>query len=583
MPLDRFSTLSSLSDSRAERLSKFINGRTGKVGRTTIGVKRSMLQDGKGREVPAINERYLTPLYRGLKNAGPDLVDARHRQQEIWQGKNLDMDFAFKMALDTQQMYNNEAYSNLKAPTRFFCANVFRHYDPTVFNATITSGYAGIASAAWNKTLGPDYSYVRKSPPDGTAQSTIPAGLSVDLQSPYRYPLSGDWLSSRFNMQLLENTGWNLNPMKFKYATQPNQAPIIGGSGIETPQNVQVWANAPIIQYSGTSSGAGAQLFPTSSYPAQQSQQSSLLPSFDSDGKIIQSFPKDGYYKSQFNKGSVSYNFVNEGTNGACIDIVVIGIKKGLSSLGGKVIQNAFVDTVTSGYRNSTLGSIGAGVLDGRTLDAFAPITDARCEFLPDCCFKNGKSTRVNEIGSYPTNLMQRPFKVLSRDQFCIGGGQNRSFTVKLPRLNYDAREYMLIDEPPADNDGSNYVGIRDMTIMVMIGCSSTFAAKIEDGTSNVNAVIDHNAGDVLVSCTGTYSEQPHPVYYMPAERGSWINGVLERPNYEVPSGGTYPDIKTVDVSNLDQIHPGGADATTVDASVSAVGTVTSAPGNAGV
>lgn len=580
MPLDRFSTLSSLSDSHAERLSKSINGRTGKIGRTTIGVKRSMLQNGKGREVPAICERYLTPLYRGLKNAGPDLVDARYRQQEIWQGKNVDMDFAFKMALDTTNMYNNEYYANQKAPTRFFCANVFRHYDPTVYNTTVSSGYVGVASTMWNETLGPDYSYVRKLPPAGTAQSSVSAGLSVDLQSPYRYPLSGQWLNSRFNMQLLENTGWNLNPMKFKYDTQPNQNPILGGSGIETPQNVQVWANAPIIQYSGAGTTTS---FPSSSYPAQQSQQTSLVPSFDSNGKIIQGYPKDGYYKSQFNKGSVSYNFVNEGTNGACIDVVVVGIKKGRSSLGGKIIQKAFLDTVQSGYMNSTLGSIGAGVLDGRTLDPNAPLTDARTEFIPDCCFKNSKSTRTSIVTAADHNqINERPFKVLSRDQFIIGGGQNRSFTVKLPRMNYDAREYMLEPTTDGEYDGSVYYGIRDHTVMVMIGCSSTFAAKVEDGTSAINAVIDHNAGDVLVSCTGTYSEQPHPVYYMPAERGSWINGVLERPNYEIPSGGTYPDISTVDVSNLDQIKPGGSTATTIDASVSAVGTVSSSPANAG-
>lgn len=580
MPLDRFATLSSLSDSQAERLSKSINGRTGRVGRTTIGVKRSMLQDGKGSEVPAINERYLTPLYRGLKNAGPDLVDAASRQREIWQGKNVDMDFAFKMALDTQSMYNNEVYSNQKSPTRFFCANVFRHYDPTSYNADVTGGYSGAATSEWNETLGPDVSYVRRTPNNGTAQSTVSAGLSTDLQSPYRYPISGQWLYSRFNMQLLENTGWNLNPMKFKYLTQPNQNPIIGGSGIETPQNVQVWANAPIIQYSATSTTG---LAPSSSYPAQQSQQQTLLPSFDTDGKIIQQFPKDGYYKSQFNKGSVSYNFVNESTNGACIDIVVVGIKKGLSSLGGKVVKTNFVDVINSGYFTGTLGSLGAGVLDGRTLDPNAPLTDARTEFIPDMCFKNAKSIKTNIEASAPNATNERPFKVLSRDQFIIGGGQNRSFTVKLPRLNYDARNYCLTTTAQADLDGSKYHGIRDHTIMIMIGASSTFSAKVEDGTNNVNAVVDHNAGDVMVSVTGTYSEQPHPVYYVPGERGCWVNGVLERPTYELSAGATYPDIKTVDISNLDQIKPGGANPTTVDASVSEVGTVTSAPGNAGV
>lgn len=583
MSLDRRKTSSNLSDAAAEKLSKAINGRSGRFGKTTIGMKRSLLQDGKGAEVPAIHERYLMPLYKSIKNdKGPELVNAEYRQREIWQGKNVDMDFAFKMALDVSEMYRNQGYNSGLTATRFTCANVFRHYDASSFNPKVTGGYQGAATAKWNNYLGPDASLVRQGVPQGTAIQPLATGLDKNLLSPYRYPKNASFMYSRFNMQLLENTGWNLNPMKYKYDTQPaTDPPVIGGPDIETPDTVKVWPNAPIVSYEVISQGGAAtNTWPTSSYPSQQSQQVSGTPQFDTNNKIKERYVKDGYYRSQFNTGHVSYNFVNESTNGAVVDVVIIGIKKGHELPGGEALQSRFFDQVGQGYLNSSLSSVGAGVLDGKRLLQQGAWQDARNEFLPSNCFKNGPSIKTDISSTYQHT---RPFKVLGRDQFVVGGGQNRSYNLQLPRMNYDARDYMHTAEPYQLGAEEQWA-TRDHTIMVLIGCCSTFTAKLEVNPSNVpdSAIIDHNAGNVLMSVTGTYSEQPHPVYYCPAARSSWIQGVLERPTYKIPAGTNLPIVEAVDLANLDQQAPGGGTSTTVQGSISYVGPANADPDGAG-
>ena len=89
-------------------------------------------------------------------------------------------------------------------------------------------------------------------------------------------------------------------------------------------------------------------------------------------------------------------------------------------------------------------------------------------------------------------------------------------------------------------------------------------------------------ACNVLMSVTGTYSEQPHPVYYCPAARSSWIQGVLERPTYKIPAGTNLPIVEAVDLANLDQQAPGGSTSTTVQGSISYVGPANADPDGAG-
>ncbi len=585
--LDRSKTTSGgLSDYQAEKLSKRINGRTGRMGRTTVGMKRSLLQDGKGSEVPAVNERFLAPLYKSPFKSGPSLVDAEARQREIWQGKNVDMDFAFKMALDVSEMYRKSGYNTGSTPTRFTVANVFRHYDASSFNPFVTGGYAGAAHASWNNYLGPDSSLVRRQPPTGTALQATTAGLSDKLYSPYRYPKNGSFMFSRYNMQLLENTGWNLNPHKYKYATQPpTNPPTMGGPDIETPENVMVWPNAPITSYEIISQGGAAQYtFPSSSYPAQQSQTTSAVPSFDANNKIKEAFPKDGHYRSQFNQGSVAYNFVNESTNGAIVDIVVVGIKKGHALKGLSEMKGDFFDQVHSGFLNANLSSFGAGVLDGKRLLQQGAYQDARNEFLPDAIWKAARTPTISSGTTLQATAQSRPFKVISRDQFVVGGGQNRSYCLELPRMNYDARNYNQEEYAGSHKEGEYYWAGRDHTVCVLIGCSSTFAAKYEINASNApkSAVIDHNAGNVMMSVTGTYSEQPHPVYYVPGSRGSWIQGVLERPVFDIQTGTNLPIVEAVDISNLDQVAPSGGTGTSVQGSITYVGPANQDPTGAG-
>jgi len=511
----------------------------------------AQLIPGRGAELASSGMLVLAPIkFKTGEPPGPKLTSAYGRERLMYTPQTALQAFAFKMQLAQPDYIRDE--DETPPVTRFVVHNVFRH----VLAGPNNTGYSelpyGTGSVLWNQTLGPDRSFVRKAgsvfydvPGQGSAYSIPPAtsGLVNTLSSPFRYPVNGDFMFTRMTRQLMENLGWNANPLKFM-SVQPGSGDAVATSSL------QVYGNAV------ASNDALIYSMPNR-VPADATSPSQKGSSFG--------------YRSQNSQGKISYNFNNDGTNPVCVEIVITRVKKG-HQLTAVQLKESMVQAYETGYLNYSYANRNQANFSGAAPGPEDVTTNSRGPFLPAKALSNYKLTLLND-GQFQTNQSSHPWKQVARDQFIVSAGSTRNWSTSLQAMDYYANRYPQWQAPPPpepapgtfvpsaglDNE-SNCVD--DLSYIVSIAVSGVPAPYVEynkgdaypDATASLASVIDRRGTACSVSVTGAYKEVCHPVYLAQTHTDTYINGRLDIPMYDFPTTPAgVPQLTTNDIANIGQ------------------------------
>ena len=288
-------------------------------------------------------------------------------------------------------------------------------------------------------------------------------------------------------------------------------------------------------------------------------------------------------YHSQFGSGKLNYQFANDGTNPVCIDICVIGVKKGQTipiSLLEQICSYNYATHKFSSYKALNTGGYNAvDVVEPKTVDIDLAndewISDAKLPFIPSQCFKNPQSytDAIDQSGSgvpvwvteiLDTNNQGRinPFKVVKRDQFIISSGATRAWNTTLPSIKYRPQLYEDVEYPLdiTNTDSSKLsttadeysfilaIGAHGMAVPVEeIYPGTTIdqnGTTVDDFTVRKKSIMDRQASSCNVSVTGTYTETVHPAYAERVGDATFINGRMVEPYFsdELHSTPKIPD-----------------------------------------
>jgi len=494
-----------------------LRGTAGMATPITQSMKPAQLIPGRGAELFVNQTNVEAPIkFKTGELSTKRKVDAFAREAALYKSQAVAHAFAFKaILLDPSYIRSGESLPI----NRFVCHNVFRHNVPETTNVSAVVGSKfGTTDVTWNNSLGPDASQVRKQPPLGTAVSAFPAGttgLNINLNTPYRYPQNGDVLYSRMNRQTLENLGWNANPIKMR-SIEP------GAALTPTVTTMEVYDNASLV-----TTAAG----PASSIPNQCPVQTTSTGS-DQAGPSF-------FYRSQMGIGEICYNFINDGLNPICVDVVITRLKKSQEIGGGALVYenaiNQMVQSYQKGYMNYATQNQNQANFAGDAPQEVDVTTNARGAFLP------AKALGIHYKGTGGTGILNQdaPFKQVARDQFIMAGGGSREWSMKLQAVDYDARRY---------NQSS--MQFDDLTYIISFGISGVPLPYIETGVVSSNtttAIIDRRGTACNVSVTGMYKEIVHPVYMSRPSAFTYVNGTLDIPGF---TSGT-ATISTADIANL--------------------------------
>jgi hypothetical protein len=586
-----------------KNVKRKIDSMSGSQNNRKLGLKVAQFIPGKGLEVPGAQVENDPSIYCSLGLKGDKLVDPLEETFKRIKGRQVSMDFAFKL------INNRDGLLSHAKKTRVTVMNCFRHVNPDSFNNQVTGWHQTAATLAlqtsnqnWNKTLGPDASLIRRATGgkdtghEGTECGTWrgangenaanhagsyanPHGANANtLMSPFRYPLDMEVMYSRVNRQLLENYGFMLNPFKFtgfQFNTSED-----GSQSLPTLRQLNSWSNpgSEVLDYTKVPDGA-TESNKRASFPALINQEKASV-SVDSSGQgITNAYGFD--WHSQFGPGKLSYQFQNDGTNPVCIDICVVGIKKDQPvpvdlmqhickyNYGMHKFANRG-QTDVNGFQSNSTGTVDESFGENEWHD------NAKMPFMPDVCFKNPQSyldavgdpssqTPAAEIWDYLQQGKKNPFKVIKRDQFIVSSGSSRAWNTTLPSIKYrpqlyDGVEYPLVNSNLQIEDVATTAD--EYTFVLCIGASglpkpveevlSRFNASDKvmqpDGTTtddgqniDAKAIIDRQPSTCNVSVVGTYKETIYPCY--PEDRSSlnFINGRLTEPYFSSEPGQYIP------------------------------------------
>jgi len=626
----------------AKKMARSVNGTSAT---NSLGVVPAMFQGGRGAEVPGIVSNYHKPLKRYTKS-GPPAVDAAAQQRKAYKGAKVSENFAFKMIMPARDYAADGISADVTRVTRFVVNNVFRHKnsaandpnpapiykyatgstppilyvrDTSSGTVQVSTGWTGMrtgqntiyewedtlngltyvrgTSADWNYTLGPDKSFVRKQPPEGSAQDLLGPGLSSELMSPYRAPQNGTYMYSTLTMQALENIGWNLNPMKFR---RPQNTQIGAGSGpnpqtltydpltfINSLQPPLLYPNAPVnlcANYDGASLpfGSGARdIEPMDGYnknfagykwarsfPNLQTYSSLSTSKQPFDGMVVSGTNSEqlnattSAYQSQFGPGSVHYTFANNGSCPVILDVVVHTIKKGKvvntttipilnqtdqginnpSWSGYMKVQNRDSLALTYGaaYMGQQLAQNGGTDLNGRPPLPQDVYFDAKTPFIPATLLTRPHkptTTAAFDVLDLQANWYAgQPYKQDLRDQFVVAAGAQRSWSFTLPSMNYYSPSYRQGGGPTDIEFGSGVITGQDAQISSALSVPAT-GAGVDQGPIPGNdwAVCDDLSYIVTLGCSAI----PMPV--LEATSGSVVDRSSGGINVSVT--GTYSEM----------------------------------------
>jgi len=579
------------------------------------GLKVSQFIPGKGLEVGGVQEHNDPAIYCSLGLKGDKIEDALSKTFDTMSGKKASIDFAFKL-ICKPDLTAKEKHS------RATVLNCFRHVNPDSYNYKKTGTYVSPSNSSqveanknWHTTLGPDASYIRRGPDglndQGTNAGTWRAGATDigglakeynsttetwspasgtasnanSLYSPYRYPEDMEVMYSRVNRQVMENYGFSLN--RFRLVDSRG----FGARG----DNLSTWSGSnyidcypvpdkSLMNFPETANGDENDI--KNSFPAQINNLIKPI-----TGDKVPSDQKDGTaryeYHSQFGPGKLNYQFSNDGTNPVCVDICVVGIKKGetaaVDMLSHIFTYNYQVDKFQNnqrmnvhGYQSSHEGTGSDTEKVDFDFGKHEWHSDAKLPFVPSQCFKNPQSyTKATDHAKLSTGypektydaLMQgrkNPFKVVKRDQFIVSSGSSRSWNTTLPSINY--RPQLFEDVLYPLNIGNDVaeslisVTADEYTFVLCIGASGMskpmeelYPTQTHDQDGNIrvpellkSTITDHEPSSCNVSVVGTYTETCMPAYPVDVSDKAFINGRLTLPYF------TNEDIKDkIDPTNL--------------------------------
>lgn len=456
------------------------------IDRDNINMPAAAIIPGRGAEVGIVSKGFQGGSKLKLPGGNAKLHNAFAEQIKAWQPVTAKMSFAYKGILAVTLGNSTEP------ATRFYTHQFFRHVALGINSANYADN-----TLAWNNTLGPDSSYIRKTPASGgSLQGTVPAGANTGLKSAYRYPTTGSSQIIRLGRNLLENIGWNANPYKHvTAATTAFSTPTV--TTLPTTQPL-VYADAGVYFVDDPSNAARSL---PSMQPTQMATPASPLLSTSC------------YYRSQFGTGLINYQFCNDGTTPIVVDIVVTKLKKGEQLPTTGLYVSELEAAFKKGYLNMCLGNRGVVDFEGSQVRDMDIFDNSKVEFMP----KKALTYYPQNSG---LNAEPRPFVFVARDQFIVDAGCVKPYEMKLPAINYYAPDYLQTQ---------NHVD--DLSYCVSVAFSTLSVPLIEPLTTG-SAIIDRRGNSLNMSVTGTYTERCHPVYLSEYNNNFYVNGALNVPKY---------------------------------------------------
>lgn len=359
-----------------------------------------------------------------------------------------------------------------------------RHTHLQLFRHRLSS-YVDSSGAAWptgtaDYILGPQNTVPFKI--DGGGGATTGDNFAIGTTS-FRDILNESTYWAPYNKADLEDLSWNLNALKLDnplwHPPVPVPAGALGGVGFE--QNVKLFQT---------------NMHARQSQIAKNNQEAIGLPPSDTT--------RTGCYRynAVFNKGTIHYDFMNKGTGGAKVELIVYRLKKKFvittsgSEFGTNATElNTIVNTaIGNGYLETCVEKGGTDALLGRPPKLFDVSTNPAFPFLPKL-----KKT----VGA------QMPFVEISRQTFAMPSGSRRSVNIMLPGEVYDPANIS-----PAGGGGAAFPGcVDDGTYGIMMSVSGVKCTNEVSNTSNTPGAPkgDYNIGDMFsganIQYYGTYTE----------------------------------------------------------------------------
>lgn len=530
-----------------KNVKRKIDSMSGSQNNRKTGLKVAQFIPGKGLEVPGAQVENDPSIYCSLGIKGDKLVDPLDETFKRIKGRQVSMDFAFKL------INNRDGLLTHDKKTRVTVMNCFRHVNPDSFNKDVTGWHETITGTTeviaakqksnqnWNKTLGPDASLIRRATygkdsgdegiecgtwrgvngdnaPSATGSyANTASNPSNTLMSPFRYPLDMEVMYSRVNRQLLENYSWVLNPFKyvgpFNNSAEANDSSRLGTPYVRTNM---VWTNPTddVLDFTKVVSST-VQSNKKASFPCQVNTEGTAVPASGSPAYE---------WHTQFGPGKLNYQFQNDGTNPVCIDICVVGIKKDTP-----VPVDIMESICKYNYAVHKFANKGLTNVNGFQSSASSGVVDesfgenewhdnAKMPFMPDVCFKNPQSyldavditptsAVVKEVFDYLEQGKKNPFKVLKRDQFIVSSGSSRAWNTTLPSIKYRPQLYEDVEyplDPQFDwTDTEKVVTTADEYSFVLCIGASGLPKPVEEVLSRFKSAGDIMEPDGTTTTTG--------------------------------------------------------------------------------
>jgi len=337
---------------------------------------------------------------------------------------------------------------------------------------------------------------------NGSSNATTPSGAYLDVgKTPFSDIATNETYWSPYNLADLEDCSWSLNKIKL----YPSQ----WGYPYKATDTVAAPVSTPILGLIKDTQPFQENLHFRSSLMAFNNSLQAVIPDGTIPPAVTGPRPARYKYKANIHTGNVSYDFMNKGTGGAKVEVLVYRVKRNQVldfDVSSQTTSQSYVNDVISepimqGYLDTCLAKQGTDNLGGRAPLSTDVKDNAQFPFLP-----NLKATKQGAL----------PFTEVSRQTFAMPSGSRRELTVTFPGIFYDPRGQPMVnpDGDPLDSVGhSNYhPSIFDeysYAIMISV-CGVPSTNEMHANLSGVTAVA-YNIGDVIsradVQFYGTYTE----------------------------------------------------------------------------
>lgn len=343
----------------------------------------------------------------------------------------------------------------------------------------------------------------------GNVAAFYPAGTSTDNATAFfsanetamRDIKTNEVYWAPYNLADLEDCSWNLNALKIYR---------------QTPQG-----------------GVGAVVFRNQVQTLMQKQHYRMSYLANNNKESATNTSAATYkYKAVINKGNICYDFMNKGTAGAKVELIIYRVKKKQTSgidwegtntfpLDNTWALKSISTPIGVGYLDSCMTKCATDNLDGRDPSALDIIDNANFPLLPKL-----KATKQS----------RQPFVEVCRQTFAMPAGSRREMNIELPGLSYDPLDqaYTQVGQPAgSSNPSTGSAGIFDeYTYGVLISCCGIVNTD-EMTVTLAGTPKTYNVGDMIGKCDvqfyGTYTEKIQACLYKPDPKKAIIysNGTM--------------------------------------------------------